>query len=97
MLVASVLGIAPDDLRLSRPRPLDPDQIITVNRLIRRRLKREPVSRIVGEREFWSLTFAVGRATLDPRPDSETLVEAVCQRLAPDSAATILEIGRAHV
>ncbi len=93
MLVASVLGIAPDDLRLSRPRPLDPDQIITVNRLIRRRLKREPVSRIVGEREFWSLTFAVGRATLDPRPDSETLVEAVCQRLAPDSAATILDLG----
>ncbi len=93
MLVASVLGVAPDDLRLSRPRALNPGQIVTAHRLIRRRLKREPVSRILGEREFWSLRFTVGRATLDPRPDSETLVEEVCRRLAPNSPATILDLG----
>ena len=44
-----------------------------------RRLKREPVSRIVGEREFWSLHFKISPATLDPRPDSETLIEAILQ------------------
>ena len=42
-----------------------------------RRLDQEPVSRILGHREFWSLSFIVTPATLDPRPDSETLVEAV--------------------
>lgn len=42
-----------------------------------RRLAREPVARILGRREFWSLDFRVTPATLDPRPDSETLVEAV--------------------
>ena len=43
------------------------------NFVVRRQLK-EPVSRIVGEREFWSLPFHVSPKTLDPRPDSETLV-----------------------
>src|SRR5438105_4943150 len=45
-------------------------------RFIMRRAKREPVSRILGRREFWSLNFMLSPATLDPRPDSETLIEA---------------------
>ncbi len=46
--------------------------------LVKRRLAGEPVSRIRGWREFWSLKFALSPATLDPRPDSETLVAAAC-------------------
>ena len=53
---------------------------------ITRRLKHEPVSRILGHREFWSLDFTVTAATLDPRPDTETLVEAVLAQL-PDRQA----------
>jgi release factor glutamine methyltransferase len=41
-----------------------------------RRLKREPVSRILGKREFYGREFLVGAHTLDPRPDTETLVAA---------------------
>ncbi|MEH6632602.1 MAG: peptide chain release factor N(5)-glutamine methyltransferase [Halopseudomonas aestusnigri] len=44
--------------------------------MLSRRVKREPVSRIVGYREFWSLNFKISPDTLDPRPDSETLVSA---------------------
>ena len=44
--------------------------------LLSRRENREPVSRIVGVREFWGLEFALSPDTLDPRPDSETLIEA---------------------
>lgn len=47
---------------------------------IARRCQREPVSRILGKREFWSLDFAVAPETLDPRPDSETVVEAALDR-----------------
>jgi len=43
---------------------------------LRRRQAGEPVSRILGRREFWGLTFAINAATLDPRPDSEVLVAA---------------------
>jgi release factor glutamine methyltransferase len=41
-----------------------------------RRLKHEPVARIVGIREFYSRSFVLGKDTLDPRPDTETLIEA---------------------
>ena len=44
--------------------------------MVARRLQGEPISRIRGWREFWSLRFAVSSATLDPRPDSETLIDA---------------------
>ncbi len=59
---------------------------------LRRRLAGEPVARIVGRREFWSLDFAVGPATLVPRPDSETLVEAALAA-SRRSARRILDLG----
>jgi release factor glutamine methyltransferase len=49
-----------------------------------RRLAREPVSRIIGSREFWGRSFAVDASTLDPRPDTETLVEAVLAAVDED-------------
>ena len=51
-------------------------QLADFAELIERRLTGEPVSRMRGWREFWSLRFAISPATLDPRPDSETLVES---------------------
>ena len=44
-----------------------------------RRAKREPVSRILGWREFYGRPFTISPATLDPRPDSETLVESALE------------------
>jgi release factor glutamine methyltransferase len=62
--------------------------------LVARRCAREPISRILGSREFWSLRFDLGPETLDPRPDSETLVAAVLERV-PDRAAplSLLDLG----
>jgi release factor glutamine methyltransferase len=56
--------------------------------LVARRAEREPMAHILGRREFWSLTFKVTADTLDPRPDSETLVEAVLAE-TPDRAAPL--------
>ncbi len=60
-----------------------------------RRLRREPVSRIIGYKEFWGERFAVSSAVLDPRPDTETLIEAALDRLAGDrdKALRILDLG----
>ncbi len=71
-----------------------PDAVLLFRRLLSRRLDREPVSRIVGEREFWSLTFELTDSVLDPRPDSETLVEAVLSAV-PDRGAPVrlLDLG----
>jgi release factor glutamine methyltransferase len=62
---------------------------------LRRRLAGEPVWRILGEREFWGLTFRLSPATLEPRPDSETIVEAALARLGlrRDEPLSILDLG----
>ena len=64
------------------------------NRLIRRRANREPLSHLLGQREFWSLTFEVTAETLDPRPDSETIIEAVLENIQDASHQfRILDLG----
>lgn len=66
----------------------DPDLILPAEALARladffaRRIAGEPVWRILGEREFWGLPFRLSPATLEPRPDSETIVEAALAQLA---------------
>ena len=62
--------------------------------LTARRVRREPMAYILGEREFWGLPFKVSPAVLVPRPDSETLIEAVLA-LMPDCARAwrILDLG----
>jgi release factor glutamine methyltransferase len=54
--------------------PIDAVACRKLAELVRRRCAREPVSRILGEREFYGRAFAISPATLDPRPDSETLI-----------------------
>jgi release factor glutamine methyltransferase len=62
--------------------------------LLDRRAAREPLALITGRREFWSLDLAVSAATLIPRPDSETLIEAALAAI-PDRARVrrILDLG----
>lgn len=71
------------------------DQTLSVfHHLIERRAKREPVGRILGEREFWGLPFKLSTATLEPRPDSETLIEAALHhRPNPLGIKKILDLG----
>ncbi|MDE2029159.1 MAG: peptide chain release factor N(5)-glutamine methyltransferase [Alphaproteobacteria bacterium] len=58
------------------------EQHAHIKKLIARREVREPVARILGMREFWGLPFALNEATLEPRPDSETLIETTLKPLA---------------
>jgi release factor glutamine methyltransferase len=62
--------------------------------MLRRLARHEPLSRIVGVREFWGLDFLLSADTLDPRPESECVVEAVLARL-PDRSAPhrFLDLG----
>jgi release factor glutamine methyltransferase len=56
--------------------PLGSEDAARFQALIDRRAAREPISRIIGTRAFWSLDFMLSEAVLDPRPDSECLVAA---------------------
>jgi release factor glutamine methyltransferase len=79
LLLAHALGLAPADLLRDRAAPAD-SAVLTD--LLGRRLAREPLALILGSREFWSLSFAVSPATLIPRPESETLIEAALAAFA---------------
>ncbi|MDR3521964.1 MAG: peptide chain release factor N(5)-glutamine methyltransferase [Acidocella sp.] len=62
--------------------------------LLARREAREPLAYILGQREFWGLTFATSTATLIPRPDSETLIEAAMATFPdPRKIRRILDLG----
>jgi release factor glutamine methyltransferase len=65
----------------------------TFQNLISRRIKGEPVSYIIGKKEFWSLTFKVNPAVMIPRPETETLVEEALKIFPSRSSLFILEIG----
>ena len=57
-------------------------------KVIERRCKREPVSRIMGTRGFWNLTLRLNLSSLDPRPDSEILIESILTAF-PDKTANL--------
>jgi len=61
--------------------PLDRQQLACLEAAVSRRSRREPMAQILGRREFWSLDFEVTPDTLDPRPDSETVIEAALAAL----------------
>jgi release factor glutamine methyltransferase len=85
LLVGHALGLDHAALASNGERPLTDAEIPAVAAAAGRRLAREPVARIVGRKEFWGLDLAVTRATLVPRPDTETVVEAALAAIADRS------------
>lgn len=75
LLLSYALGCAPQDVILKPDTPVTPNAVL--DDAVARRLKREPVSKITGTRGFYGLEFEVRTDVLDPRPDTETLVDAV--------------------
>ncbi len=81
MLLAKASGCSTEQL-IARGRDEAPAAAIdSLRPLTARRVQREPLADILGEREFWGLTFAVTPAVLVPRPDSETVIEAALSLL----------------
>lgn len=74
-LLAHAAGIPPDRLTLHLADPLTPEAAAAFTAAITRRANREPVSHITGTRLFWGRPFRVTPDTLDPRPETEILVE----------------------
>ena len=77
ILVLAAAGLSHEDYVLAPQQELSADVLDRIESFAARRIAREPVSRILGRREFWGRQFALSPATLDPRPETETLVEAI--------------------
>ena len=91
ILAGEALGLDHSALAANAERTLSGEEVAKVAALGARRLKREPVARIIGRREFWGLDLRVSPATLVPRPDTETVVE--CALAAIDDRMRALLIA----
>jgi release factor glutamine methyltransferase len=93
VLLAHCLGVDRLQLYLNLDRPLRHEERVRYRELIRRRAMREPVALIRGVKEFWSLRLRATPGVLIPRPDTETLVEAVLEEIRERPSPNVLEIG----
>jgi release factor glutamine methyltransferase len=96
-LICAALRLSRTQLIAQCDRVLESGELTDVTGVAARRLKREPVSRIIGEKEFWSLPLKVTPDVLVPRPETETIVEAALDEIdrvgARADSLRILDIG----
>ncbi|WP_246710337.1 peptide chain release factor N(5)-glutamine methyltransferase [Martelella soudanensis] len=90
-LVSGVLGLSLTEMVTEGARVIDDEEMAAVAEAVARRKNREPVYRILGAREFYGLDFLLSPDTLEPRPDTEILVE----QCLPFLKRRITEAGRA--
>lgn len=93
LLIKHVFGVSDADILTSSPLEQTGQNGDAFESLIQRRLSGEPLSRILGTQEFWSLPFLLSPDTLDPRADTEVLVQAALDRFTGNPPERILDIG----
>ena len=93
ILLAYALQLKRIDLYVQYEQPVTTKELSLFKSYIKRRVRREPVSYIVGSKEFWSMDLRVTKDVLIPRPETECLVE-ISLKLIPDkSPMRVFEIG----
>ena len=97
LLLSHVTGMSMAKIIALGTQNLDNETRTELEHLVLRRVAREPVSRILGVREFYGRRFSISSATLDPRPDSETIIEAALDLVRAegwsDKEVSILDVG----
>jgi release factor glutamine methyltransferase len=94
-LLAAVLEAPAVSIASEPARVLTGAELARLESYVARRANREPVSRILGCRDFYGRSFTISPATLDPRPDSETLIAAALQVAGEEGweGPRILDVG----
>ena len=92
-LVEAVSGVGQTQLFLEPEKQLTPVQFEKLQTMIERRKKFEPIAKIIGEKEFYGRGFKVTRDVLDPRPDTETLIDVILKREADNRPLKFLDVG----
>lgn len=97
LLTAKLAGVEPHQLVTAGDAPLAEDVRDRLIRALHNRLEGMPVHRILGSREFYGLSFGLSPATLEPRPDTETLIDAVLpiirERVTSKGTCSIVDLG----
>ncbi|WP_377299576.1 peptide chain release factor N(5)-glutamine methyltransferase [Rhizobium sp. SGZ-381] len=97
VLVCGLFDLTPTDLVLRGDRVLSSEEMARLDAALARRLAHEPVHRILGERDFHGVRLLLSKDTLEPRPDTEILVDAMLAPLkrivAQKGSARLLDLG----
>jgi len=93
LLLEVAAGCSRTDILTDPYRPVTPDQQATLDGYIERRLRREPVSRILGKKGFWKIMLNVTPDVLSPRPDTEAILDVVMLAFQPHQAFTMIDLG----
>lgn len=95
LLVARAAAIPRESLITCDQDALSAEAAATLTRWTQRRASREPLAYLLGEREFYGLTFQVTPAVLIPRPETELLVAVALEHLKawPNTTATVADVG----
>ncbi len=97
VLISDALDTEPASLLVDEHRLLEAQQLQVIENRTAQRLDGMPVGRILGRRGFWGFDLELNDATLEPRPDTETLVESVLDWLSVekrlDDPVRVLDIG----
>lgn len=97
LLIGGLLKLTSTEVFTGGDRMLTEDEFARISNAVERRLKREPVHRILGSREFHGVDLLISKETLEPRPDTEILVDSVLpylrQIVAAKGAARLLDLG----
>jgi len=93
-MLRAASGVAPVALIVDSHEPLG-SAALTIEQFAARRAAGEPLSRIVGRREFWALELTISPQVLDPRPETETIVEASLRLLRSrrEEPLRVLDLG----
>lgn len=93
MLIRHVTGLSDADLITMNSIELNENQKATLDNMISQRLNGRPISKIIGKKEFYGRDFIVSDDVLDPRPDSEILIEEVLKQCNSSKHYNILDLG----
>jgi release factor glutamine methyltransferase len=93
LMLEAAAGASRTDILADPHRPLTDGQSQALDGYLARREAREPVSHILGRKGFWSVELKVTADVLTPRPDTETLVDALLKSLPADAPVRLLDLG----
>ena len=93
LLLEAATGASRLEILTDPHRPLTTEQSATLAGYVERRLRREPVSRILGRKGFWKIMLNVTPDVLSPRPDTETLLDIAMLAFEPAQQFSVIDLG----
>ena len=93
LLLSNVLKLKREELLINLEKKIYYKSFNQYKKLIKRRLKKEPIAYILKTKEFWKYMFYINKNVLIPRPETELIVEEALKILEPDSSKRILDVG----